>query len=338
MIEVFSLLLAALLGYAAHRASLCSVLAVAEIINNRRAYMLLSFVKTAAWAMLVTLVIVWLFPGQGMIEQAYAFTITGLAGGFLFGLGATLNGGCAFSTLSHLADGEMWMLASLGGICTGIIGVYLAADNMAIESPIALPVEMMQLGTWHAIVLVVLGIWGTRELWKLWRSRHGDFAWHQRIAADRYRLSTAALVLGVSSGFLYSLNGPWTYTATLKREMESLFNPAVKPSVFLFALFAAIVAGMFISSWQRGSFNLRWRGGWMRRFVGGLFMGMGGAAIPGGNDTLILRAIPVFSPHAVPAFISLLFGIAFALLGLRLLTGKSINVDCSGDTCRIGEK
>ena len=44
---IVSLLLAALMGFAVHRASLCTVRTVAEILSTRRAYMLSTMLKTA---------------------------------------------------------------------------------------------------------------------------------------------------------------------------------------------------------------------------------------------------------------------------------------------------
>lgn len=67
-------------------------------------------------------------------------------------------------------------------------------------------------------------------------------------------------------------------------------------------------------------------------------MGLGGALIPGSNDELILRAIPALSPHALPAYIALLAGVACALWLLRLLHRKTITITCSGDICSSGEQ
>ena len=63
-------------------------------------------------------------------------------------------------------------------------------------------------------------------------------------------------------------------------------------------------------------------------------MGVGAVLIPGGNDTLILDSLPGLSPHAIPAFVALLFGISVTLLLMRLLTGKTLKVVCANDICR----
>ena len=93
---------------------------------------------------------------------------------------------------------------------------------------------------------------------------------------------------------------------------------------------------MFLSAWQRGSLRLRWRRvqTWPRHLIGGTLMGAGAVLIPGGNDTLILDSLPGLSPHAIPAFVALLFGIGVTLLLMRLLTGKTLKVVCSNDICQ----
>ena len=39
--------------------------------------------------------------------------------------------------------------------------------------------------------------------------------------------------------------------------------------------------------------------------------------LPGGNDVLLLNAIPGLSPHAVPAYLAMLAGIAIALMVMK---------------------
>ncbi len=63
-------------------------------------------------------------------------------------------------------------------------------------------------------------------------------------------------------------------------------------------------------------------------------MGLGAAMIPGGNDVLILlHGIPSLSPHAVPAFLAMLVGIAVSLMGMRGLGRETPRIDCGGDIC-----
>jgi hypothetical protein len=155
--------------------------------------------------------------------------------------------------------------------------------------------------------------------------------------ADRYRLSTAALLLGVSNAVLYALHGTWAYTSTLTRGVQQAMGDSVPPAPIAWLLFLFVVAGMAASAWQRRSFRLRWRPrlGWVSYLVGGAFMGFGAALVPGGNDVLILHAIPALSPHALPAYLAMLLGIAAALIVMRRVGAGIDTIDCSGDICRV---
>src|SRR5262249_47482727 len=106
------------------------------------------------------------------------------------------------------------------------------------------------------------------------------------------------------------------------------------PSTVPIVLFAALMAGVVCSALIRRTWSLRYRpkADWVRNLSGGLLMGYGVVAIPGGNDGLLLDAIPSLSPHALPAFIALLLGVASVLLTARRFSDVP-QVDCGGDIC-----
>jgi uncharacterized protein len=56
--------------------------------------------------------------------------------------------------------------------------------------------------------------------------------------------------------------------------------------------------------------------------------------LPGGNDALILYAIPSFSPHALPAYAALLIGAGIGLLAMKHLGGIDTRVVCNNDIYR----
>jgi hypothetical protein len=159
--------------------------------------------------------------------------------------------------------------------------------------------------------------------------------------ARNYRLSTAALLIGISGGLLYALHDSWTYTYMLKNQIQSIGQqPYEQPVLINLLIFPALFCGMLLSAWQRGSLKLRWKQAqaWPRHLIGGTLVGVGAVWIPGGNDTLILKSVPGFSPHAIPALVALLCGIAVTLLFMRLFTGKTLKVFCSGDICRTEKR
>ena len=63
-------------------------------------------------------------------------------------------------------------------------------------------------------------------------------------------------------------------------------------------------------------------------------MGLGAALVHGGNDELLLNAIPGLSPHAVPAYLAMLAEIWFTLLVVKWRGGQWRVISCMGDQCQ----
>jgi len=335
IIVVSSLMLAAVLGFVAHRASVCTVKAVAEVVSTGQAYMFLSFLKTVLWVMAITIPLMWWLPDARGAEQSWGISPLVLLGGFLFGMGAALNKGCAFSTLSRLGDGQLSMLVTLAGFCTGIYAYAQLSDAYALPRTTMLDSAFTTTNTWIIALVAALWIWAIREAVRLWRSRRARIPWWVLVRANRYRLSTAAAVIGVTSGVLYALHGSWAYTGTISQEIDHLVTGGSGPSTILWGLLAAVLLGMGWSSWQRRSFHLDWRPSlsWAVSFPAGILMGLGAALVPGSNDVLILHAIPALSPHALPAYAAMVIGIALPLVLMRVIQGADMRVDCSSDVC-----
>jgi len=327
-----SLLLAALIGFAVHRASLCTVKTVGEILSSRKAYMMATLVKAVLWVVAVSGPVLLCLPDWAAPHRSYAVTLAAIGGGFLFGVGAVINGGCAFSTLGQLANGNLWMLTTLLGFCMGVAGLSIVPEPFQNLTPLLLKAPKPLIFAGLAL-LWLLACW---EIIRLWRSRDKGKSWRQLFLSRHYRLSTAALLLGSCGGVLYVLHDAWTYTNVLKQEVQSLLLLNEQPATIKLLFFLALLGGMILSAWQRGSLRLRWRRikAWPRHLMGGTLMGAGAVLIPGGNDTLILKSLPGLSPHAIPAFAALLFGICATLLLMRLFTGQTLQVDCTNDICQ----
>lgn len=327
--------LAGIIGFAIHRASLCSVRAVEEFLTTRGTHMLVCFVKAAFWVAGVTLLVVWILPVGFVQNSGWKLSLLSIGGGVLFGMGATVNGGCAFSTLTRLGSGNLGMVASLTGFLIGAAAYGLATTAGLLPKSVETTAAISSEGLWHLPVTVALALWMVWELVKLLRlSRLRE--WRQRLLAPSYRLSTAAALMGCSNAVLYILIGAWPYTQLLGQTARYAATGPPLPSAVLWLLFVALIAGVGLSAWQGHRFRLRWRPqwDWGGYGIGGILMGFGAAMIPGGNDVLIFHGIPSLSPHAVPAFLAMLAGIAISLMSMRAL-GKNIpQTDCSGDICK----
>lgn len=310
-----------LIGFAAHRASLCTVRAVMQWMDERKAGILLSFAKAVAWACLLSGVFVLLgLPVKG-VPLTHSLWWVSMAGGFLFGMGAAINGGCSLSTLQKLADGDTSMLLTLLAFVVGVAGAVAVEDQWLTPALQARTLWWVELSRPAQLTLVgLLALWAARELVMLWRGRAPDQTFWQRLVAPRYQLSFSAMLLGVFSGLLFLLEGPWTYTNYLREQTSALQIHSAAPGTWRAALLLALLLGMLVSSLQRGSFQWRkpLRHNGCRRVLGGLLMGAGGAMVPGGNDTLLLVLIPTLSLQAVLSYVALLAGVAGVMALMRL--------------------
>ena len=190
-----SLLLAALMGFAVHRASVCTVKTVGEILSSRKAYMMATLVKAVLWVVAVSVPILLCLPDAVAPHRIYAVSLAAIGGGFLFGVGAAVNGGCAFSTLGQLANGNLWMLTTLFGFCMGVAGLSIMvpmtepSQNL---TPLLLKSPKPLIYTGMAL-LWLLACW---EIVRLWRSRKKGKSWRRIQAWPRHLMGGTLMGAG----------------------------------------------------------------------------------------------------------------------------------------------
>lgn len=322
---------AALVGFAAHRASLCNVRAVVEIMSSGTAHMLGSLMQAALWMALLagglTLLAGHSLPSVRMLLPA----AWALWGGWLFGVGAAINGGCSLSTLHRLADGELGMLATLLGFALGVVSLALAWAGPWASGGMTGPGELTPLTTfwvrWPALapwVLLTLALWAVSRVATLWRLARSSpsASIGRRVLAPQYHLTVSAALMGLAGGVLFATQGAWSYTSHLRTSVLHAWAGSPAPAGTHSALVIALALGMVASAVQRGS--VQWRrprsaASWLRHLGGGMLMGAGAAMVPGGNDTLLLNALPTLALQAVGAYAAMLGGIT-TVLGLMRFT------------------
>jgi uncharacterized membrane protein YedE/YeeE len=331
---IVAIVLAAILGFAAHRASVCTVRAVAEIISSRRAYMFASVGRSVLWVWAVTLPLFWLSPAVGAAISGWQLSGLAVLGGLSFGLGAAINGGCAYSTMTRLADGDGRMLAAITGFAGGVLAFSTLAGSNLLARPVPAPARIDAVLPWSAVLAAMILLWALYEAVRLWRSRDRNTRLINLLLAPRYRLSTAALLIGLPGALLFLLYGPFGYTATYQLVIEGAFGTRGWPSPVRWVLLVAVLAGMLVSTVQRGSFRLDWRPrrAWLLNAAGGALMGFGTALAPGGNDALVMYGIPTLSPYALPTYAALALGVAAGLMVMRAWFGIEARVECRNDT------
>jgi hypothetical protein len=328
---VITAVLAGILGFSVHRASICTVRAVAELLSSRRGFMLASIVKSMLWMSAVTIPFFLLSEASPPQTGAWELSVMTTLGGFVFGFGAAMNGACVYSTMARLADGEVAMAVTVIGFGLGIIGFVALLDIAWLSRPSpSLPRLGMLVGGFPAAVLIAFTIY---EAVRLWRARPPKTSTRELVLAPQYRLSTAAMLIGLAAGLIYLLQGPNGYASTVQQGIEALLGRRASPETARWVLLAAALTGMLISTLQRKSFRLDWkpRPSWLINLLGGALMGLGVALAHGGNDSLVLYAIPTLSPHSLPAYVALAVGIAAGLLTIRFLLGIETRAECRND-------
>ena len=322
-----SLLMGAVLGFAAHRAGLCTVKAAAEVLTSRRGHFLWSFAKSAAWVMALTAA-AGAFGAATTVTQ-WPLTVMSVAGGVLFGVGAGLNGGCTFSTLTRAIDGK---IALWGTVVAWPVGMWVGA---ALALPHPSPIVLQRANRPSALLLLV-GLWLVWESLLILRRLRRMNGLHRALAAPVYTLSAGAALVGVSNAVIIESTGPWSFTSTILCATGTGDPLRCQSSVLPWLILLAALLGMAVSSVQRGSFAIRLpRLREAMRHVGaGLLMGLGTTLIPGGNDGLILFAIPSLSPHAIPGYLGLFAGVVATLAILRAFGHPISKIQCQSDICR----
>lgn len=317
-----ALLAGVVLGASAHRAGLCTVKAIGEVLTTRKAHLLWSFLKVSLWT--TGLLAGATALGYGVELGQRPILVSCIAGGLIFGLGAGLNGACSFSTLSRLAEGHIVMLFTLIG---WIVSISLFEDALPHQHPAPSGFVV------PAIFAVPLTFWMLWELWRIWQHR---WAINASFQSGFLALSPAALLIAVANGALILVGRPWSFTSTALCSARDVPLAPCKFTTALWSISMTAFLTMFASALIRRSFRLRRpkANGAARHLVAGLIMGLGASLIPGGNDGLVLFGIPALSPHAFPSWLAIAAGVAATLTFMQGLGMRLPKISCDDDICR----
>ncbi|MEI4263922.1 YeeE/YedE thiosulfate transporter family protein [Roseovarius sp. D0-M9] len=188
-----SLFLGAILGVSAHRAGLCAVKAVAEVMTSRSGWLLWSFLKASMWVFGLAAIAGTMTDGIAM--RHWPMSATALLGGLLFGLGAGANGACSFSALVRLADGHVVMLFTLAGWPLGMVGVHLLWPDLHQR-----PTQAPGAPVWFLLAIGPWMLWqGLRIVWRLRAEGWGQ------LGAAHWPLSLSVTTLAMANSGLLSL-------------------------------------------------------------------------------------------------------------------------------------
>lgn len=282
---------AGLMGFAIQRGATCLVVAVEEVLAQRRATRLLALLEGGAWVA-AGLLIVQAAGGLRMPPSPYPATGWTALGGALLGLGAWVNRGCLFGTVARLGNGEWAYLATPAGFFLGCLGFGLVLPPPP-PSALGEGSPVLSAPGWVAVAGLLL------------------LAWRIAVHLRRRQWSPHLATLVIAATFLVTLLlvGSWSYADVLAEAARGMSREVAARLLLLLALLSGAVLGGRLA----GRAGLPPRlSDLLRCLAGGGIMAGGGMLVPGQNDGLILLGVPLLWLHAWLGVLAMCGAIALA--------------------------
>lgn len=299
-----AMLCAGLMGYAIQSGATCTVYAVSELIEKRRASRLIALLEAGLWVAATLIIAAWL---EMLPVRTAAFELGKLTilGGILLGLGAYVNGACVFGSVARIGSGEIGFLITPLGF---FLGVEIFEKLVGIE-PMRLPQAASSLAQLPLLLLAAFTLLAAARAARIiWRAFRRD---RPAGTSPLWNPHVATLVIGITFAVMLLGVGPWTYTELL----ADLAKGKMGGIIWRIALFAALLAGARLGGLRHGM--TAWTKPTRERIqtclIGGAMMGVGGALIPGGNDGLVLVGLPFLMPYALASLATMVTVIALAI-------------------------
>ena len=290
-----------LAGFATQRGNICTVVAMEQVVNERRSTRLVSMLEATLWVSAGLLALA--SAGRlSFVPHGYRAAALTALGGALFGAGAIINGACAFGSVARLGSGDLAYVATPVGFLAGISGLHhgyspastsATAPLLSLHAPVAI------------LVALVLVSSASIRLW-----RRGRKQIEQEHA--RWPSYVASAVIGLSFLTATVSFDRWTYMDF----PGDLTQHGGRQTLLGLLLLAVLLAGAVLGGYVGRELALirPTVAGVARCLAGGAVMGVAAGLIPGGNAALVLAEMPLLWPFAWLAFASLCAAVLVAVL------------------------
>ena len=306
--DLLLVVLAFVLGACLARRSLCMVAAIREYVVERRLVGVYAQLIALCAAGAVLTLLATALPGVVQLPADRGVSLPVVVGAVILGAGALVNGGCYLGSVLYLGRGRSEFLFTLVGIAAASrlapASSWLSMQTGAAVRSLMGDPPYLATGVFVLVAVVVAA------------ALRGDRVGRRALI----RALLGAAITGTIAGLLYARHPHWSYGSVLDalahadaRAIDWVANAAA----------AALFAGALTGSWLAGDWQLR-RPSWLRSLrclAGGALMGVGAALIPGGNDLLVLWAVPGLTAYGIVAYATLVATIALPMVVARRWPG-----------------
>lgn len=295
--------IAFIVGFAMKRGGLCTYVAALQIIQQRTAERMFTFLGAAAWAAIVIIPLSWWFPNWVTLSYTHNYVTTTIAGGLIIGLGAYLNKGCMFGTFVQLVGGNLTYVATLLGM---LAGAALTYQYFAESIPITLNITpVAQPGLIAYGWLLFAALFATLMLFQISPASASENNATKKPRLRQRQAVFIMLILGIGGGLLSTTVSSWDYASVLtKITFKAIDSQADGPGMLAIICALSMIAGGIYAAISANSFNIQAPQllPFMACLAGGCLMGAAAIIIPGGNDGMLLKGIPSLASHAFIAY------------------------------------
>ena len=301
-----------LFGFALQRGRFCMYTAFRDALLIKD----LTLFKAYLLALLIQIVLVHLFIQWGMVSLGASpfFWLGAITGGFIFGVGMTLAGGCSSSSFYRVGEG---MVGSFVAVLTFIISAVVTSTGVLRPLALSLYSYNMEMGGHSATLSHILGInnWIIIAVLVL-----GGGFWLFSGQSPKPARGWGWRRTGISIGLIASLAW-WTSAVTGRHYGLSITGPSASVLLYLtsanegyldwgtFQVIGIPLGAFIAASWNN---EFRWRAPQPRRMMqqalGGALMGTGAVIAGGCNIGNSLTGLGILSLTSFVATVFMILG------------------------------
>lgn len=288
--------LAFILGFALVRAATCTVAATGRWINGGKLDWLFGLLIVCSWAGIVLFLLLQ-YSGRAHIPVDIEIGPQLFIGATIMGIGALINQGCFVGTVGYIGNGKFSYLLTFVGLALAMF--LMRMDAVDLFDPVETKARVA-IGDSIAKQVAVIGfvLLGAISLWL--------------IIVKRNMAMLALLAIGICAALIYGTRPEWSYAAVLN---SLIAGQGLSVGMIVELAVTALFVGAILSSWLRNKFHPQ-LGTWRlatANLAGGFLMGIGAAAVPGGNDVLLMWTVPGLTAYGVIAYLVMIAVIAGAM-------------------------